>query len=158
MAILAARFAQLGFDEDRDLSAQRSARFLCQTVDLAEDVVGEVNASEPYNQPIKIFGEAKAPRRRRPKNLRAEIIELVRRLKKLQAEARHLGLFAEDRELLSCPNCGLEEDVAIDGRLLVTAEGNRRCDTGLRFARVTKRGGWWRCPNCKSVVKEPGAP
>lgn len=126
---------------------------------------------EPYNQPIKIFGEsararlaelggsdakAVAPRRRRPKDLRAEIIELVRRLKKLQAAARKLGLFAEDRELLTCPRCRLQEDVAIDGRLLVTLPGNRRCDTGLRFTQVLRRGDWWRCPHCRSVFKAAG--
>lgn len=127
--------------------------------------------SEPYNQPIKLYGEsvrtrlvdlggsnpkAKAPRRRRPKNLRAEIILLVRRLKKLQAAARKLGLFAEDRELLTCPRCRLQEDVAIEGRLLVTLPGNRRCDTGLRFTQVLRRGDWWRCPHCKSVFKAAG--
>ena len=92
--------------------------------------------------------------RSRSKRLSVELVSLARKLKKVQAAARKLGLFVEDRELLTCPRCGLEEDVAFDGRLLVTVPGNRRCDTGLRFARATKRGDWWRCPKCKSVLKE----
>lgn len=121
----------------------------------------------PYNQPIKFFGEPvlikkqgperKTPRRRRsrPGGLRAELIALARQLKKVQAAARTLGLFAEDRELLTCPRCGLQEDVAIDGRLIVTVQGDRHCDTGLRFSPVSRRGDWWCCPNCKAVLKEP---
>jgi uncharacterized C2H2 Zn-finger protein len=92
--------------------------------------------------------------RSRSKRLSVELVSLARKLKKVQAAARKLGLFVEDRELLTCPRCGLEEDVAFDGRLFVTVPGNRRCDTGLRFARVTKRGEWWRCPKCGSVLKE----
>ena len=132
---------------------------------------------EPYNQPIKIYGESgpraaaaalrlaalggtqpklKAPRRRRSKDLGPRLIALVRRLKKIQAAARKLGLFVEDRELLTCPRCGLQEDIAIDGRLLVTVSADRHCDTGLRFTRVMRRGDWWRCPNCKSVLKAAG--
>lgn len=93
--------------------------------------------------------------RSRSKRLSVELISLARKLKKAQAAARKLGLFVEDRELLTCPRCGLQEDVAVDGRLLVTGSGNRRCDTGLRFTQVMKRGGWWRCPSCKSVLKSP---
>lgn len=92
---------------------------------------------------------------RRPEELRTRTLVLLRKLKKALAEARRLGLFVEDRELLACPRCGLQEDVAIDGRLLVTVPGNRKCDTGLRFTRVEKQGNWWRCPHCKSVVKGP---
>lgn len=29
-------------------------------------------------------------------------------------------------------------------------------DPAFPFIRVTKRGGWWRCPNCKTVLKGPG--
>ena len=65
--------------------------------------------------------------------LSAGLIKLVRELKSLKAAARKLGLFAEDRELLTCPRCGLQEDVDIRGMLLVTAPGNRHCDTGLRL-------------------------
>ena len=98
----------------------------------------------------------KAPRRRRlSRDLDARLVELVGQLRKIQAVARKLGLFAEDRELLTCHHCGLQEDIAIDGRLLVTVPGSRRCDTGLRFARVMRRSDWWRCPKCKSALKEP---
>lgn len=112
---------------------------------------------EPYNQPIKIYGVPDPERkpRTRAKGLRGELLELVRKIKKFQDIARKLGLFIEDRELLTCPRCGLQEDIAIDGRLLVAAPGNRGCDTGLRFAQVRTRGSWWRCPNCKTVLKEP---
>jgi hypothetical protein len=112
---------------------------------------------EPFNQPIKIYGVPDPERKPGPRGkvLRAELIELVRKIKRFQVIARRLGLFVEDRELLTCPSCGLQEDIAIDGRLLVAAPGNRGCDTGLRFNRVKTRGSWWRCPNCKTVLKEP---
>ena len=43
---------------------------------------------------------------------------LAGKLAVLQAEARALGLFANDRELLGCPRCGLLEDVTITGLLI----------------------------------------
>ena len=44
---------------------------------------------------------------------------LTRQLEQVKAQARALGIFTDDRELLECPNCGLLEDVTAKG-LLVT--------------------------------------
>ncbi len=91
--------------------------------------------------------------RRRVKGISKELHRLVRELQKLKAEAKKLGMFAEDRDWISCPKCGLEEDVACGGMLLVTAPGNRSVDTGLRFKLVKKGGDLWRCPGCGFVQK-----
>ena len=86
--------------------------------------------------------------------------ELIRKLKPLvaqvtalQAQARAIGLFANDRELLECPRCGLKEDVTCDGRLITyrgTAFGE---DLGLRFEELADQG--FRCPTCRQIVREP---
>ncbi len=78
---------------------------------------------------------------------------LARAIVKIKAEAKKLGLFAEDRDTIACPRCGLEEDVACGGKLLVTAPANREIDTGLRFTLVKKDGDMWRCPGCELVMK-----
>lgn len=57
----------------------------------------------------------------------------VERLEELKARARELGIFTHDRGLLSCPKCGLIEDVHIDGRLATCWPDRLGCDTGLRF-------------------------
>jgi hypothetical protein len=39
---------------------------------------------------------------------------LTRQLAQVKAQARALGIFTNDRELLECPNCGLLEDVTAE--------------------------------------------
>lgn len=83
---------------------------------------------------------------------RNNIRELATRLAALQEQARSLGLFPGDRELLECPKCGLMEDVLMGGKLITyhpDAEGE---DTGLRFEELAE--GKFRCPSCGSIVKE----
>jgi hypothetical protein len=46
------------------------------------------------------------------------IVSAVRELIALQQQARTLGLFTDDRELLACPVCGLLEDVTSMGLLI----------------------------------------
>lgn len=89
----------------------------------------------------------------RKKGLSKEMHRLARAIVKIKAEAKKLGLFAEDRDLIDCPRCGLEEDVACGGKLLVTAPANRGIDTGLRFTLVRKDGDLWRCPGCGLDIK-----
>ncbi|HLE16916.1 MAG TPA: hypothetical protein VI728_01380 [Syntrophales bacterium] len=48
-----------------------------------------------------------------------DLIELFRHLEKVKQQARALGIFTDDRELLACPSCGLLEDVTAE-ELLVT--------------------------------------
>ena len=48
---------------------------------------------------------------------RNNISELAKRLFAVQEQARSLGLFAGDRELLECRKCGLLEDVTATDNL-----------------------------------------
>ena len=83
------------------------------------------------------------------KNLRP----LVKELRKLQEQGRALGLSVENRDLLDCPKCRLEEDVLIGGKLIVTRPRSRNQDTGLRFKAVDKSEVRFRCPACRSIFK-----
>jgi len=80
---------------------------------------------------------------------------LASQLAAIRKQARALGLFVEDRELLACPHCGLHEDVAADGRLLTCRDGDAVADSGLRFKQVG--GGKFRCPSCRRLVSVPAA-
>jgi hypothetical protein len=82
----------------------------------------------------------------------ATIIPLVEQLAAVQKQAKALGLFTNDRELLECPHCGLMEDVAINGLLITYREPDLGQDTGLRFKKVKKQT--FRCPSCKGLVTE----
>ncbi len=74
---------------------------------------------------------------------------LLRSLVALRAQALALGVFAEDRELLECPKCGLGEDVLSDGRL-VTYRSVAVMDTGLRF--IEASDGCFTCPSCGTEI------
>ena len=63
---------------------------------------------------------------------------LAARLVSLQKRAKALGVFANDRELLECPRCGLMEDVT---------------STGLRFVQLADD--IFRCPSCSQRVEVP---
>ena len=71
----------------------------------------------------------------------------------LQAKAKALGLFANERELLECPACGLMENVAAAGGGLFTCHPESLDDdTGLRFEELASdRFG---CPECGATVYE----
>ncbi|MBI5243370.1 MAG: hypothetical protein HY922_06735 [Elusimicrobia bacterium] len=81
---------------------------------------------------------------------------LFQGLAKAKKAAAKLGIFTEERELLTCPKCELQEDVAMTGLLFVTVPSDRDHDTGLRFKKVKRRPGFWRCPACGSEFPEPG--
>lgn len=68
----------------------------------------------------------------------------------LQKQARELGLFANDRELLDCATCGLLEDVAFGGYLITYRSAGSNEDTGLRFEELAD--GSFRCPACRAIV------
>ena len=78
------------------------------------------------------------------------MIEQVVALKKTM---KSVGLFTDDRELLECPKCGLHEDVALGGRLIVTRRNNRKRDSGLRFKELDQREEWFACPGCNCRIK-----
>ena len=63
----------------------------------------------------------------------ADSDDLAAGLQELKKQAQALGIFTGDRELLSCPGCGLKEKVAFDGVLFTCLDTARDVDTGLRF-------------------------
>ena len=77
---------------------------------------------------------------------------LARQLEQVKAQARSLGLFTDDRELLECPNCGVLEDVTAKG-LLVTypRDSVDLKDCGLRFCPVDETH--FACPKCGTRIK-----
>lgn len=82
-----------------------------------------------------------------------KLFEATKQLVKVKEEAKALGLFVDDRELLECPKCGLKEDIDINGRLFTVFEKVPNKDTGLRFKKV-KSSKTFRCPNCEKTVSE----
>jgi hypothetical protein len=77
--------------------------------------------------------------------------QLAAEVARLQAKARELGLFANDRELLECPGCRLMENVASDGRLFTCRWEALEDDTGLRFTELSRNR--FRCPACGAEVR-----
>jgi hypothetical protein len=84
-----------------------------------------------------------------------KIHALAKKIEQIKGQQRRLGFFCHDRELLSCSRCGLEEDVACEGLLIVINRTNRDADTGLRFAAVDEEKGLYRCPGCGKDVRVP---
>lgn len=80
------------------------------------------------------------------------IRELTSQVAALQEQARSLGLFPGDRELLDCPKCGLLEDVLMGGKLITYHTGAEGEDTGLRFEELGEIK--FRCPACGAIVEE----
>lgn len=80
------------------------------------------------------------------------LYELASRLHSLKKQAKALGMFTDDRDLLECPGCGLKEDVTGQG-ILVTFKGDYTgVDTGLRFPEPDEDGVSC-CPGCGGEVK-----
>lgn len=104
----------------------------------------------------------KTPKRKTPKPMtRNKVIALadqitpfIEKLRKIQEQARALGIFPNDRELLVCPRCGLSENVLADGRLITFREPNYNDDTGLRFIEPQPEGGPFICPECGDEARE----
>lgn len=80
------------------------------------------------------------------------IRKLARRVATLQAEDKELGLFTDDRELLTCPKCGLMEDVRIDGGLFTCRADDANADTGSRFVAADESERRFRCPACGTEI------
>lgn len=82
------------------------------------------------------------------------VAPLVRQLQAVQEQARCLGLFPNDRDLLAFPNCGLTEDVLASGQLITCVDVGQR-DTGLRFVESATEDGAFECPACGAEVRAP---
>ncbi len=80
------------------------------------------------------------------------LIAAVRQLKQAKQQARALGIFTDDRELLECPSCGLLEDVTAEGVLVTYPNTSEEVnDSGLRFIPVDESS--FACPSCGTKVK-----
>ncbi|MCU0858155.1 MAG: hypothetical protein MUC65_07120 [Pontiellaceae bacterium] len=86
-------------------------------------------------------------------SLCATIKPLAQQLAAVQKQADAMGLFANDRELLECSQCGLMEDVTHSGLLITCRESAIAQDTGLRFTKESDQT--FRCPSCGALVTEP---
>ena len=80
------------------------------------------------------------------------VAPLVRQLQAVQEQARRLGLFPNDRDLLACPNCGLTEDVLASGQLITNVAPGQP-DTGLRFIEPTEDDAPFVCPACGAAAR-----
>ena len=90
--------------------------------------------------------------RRQPRSVPRELVELSRKLAKVKAQARMLGIFTDDRELLECPNCGLLEDVTAKGLLVTYPKDSVDLkDCGLRLRPVDETR--FACPKCGTRIK-----
>lgn len=86
-------------------------------------------------------------------SLIAAIAPLAKQIAAIRQQMHALGVFANERELLDCPHCGLREDVLISGQLITYRESGFHQDTGLRFEELTT--GTFRCPSCGQTVRDP---
>lgn len=83
--------------------------------------------------------------------LDTDLAQMYEKLNELQTHAASLGLFANDRELLVCPSCGLQEDVTIEGMLIThDFESPDASDSGLRF--TERQDGHFSCPRCSAKI------
>ena len=79
------------------------------------------------------------------------LIDLCKELRRIKSHAEALGIFTNDRELLTCSKCGLQEDVQADGRLTTFDKDSEDfTDSGLRF--VETGNGQFSCPRCKALI------
>jgi len=94
-------------------------------------------------------------KKKKSSNKKPSFNDLVKTIGNLFLETQKIaelhGLFPNHRELLEC-QCGLEEDVTMEGGLIVCRKGAEGVDVGLRFPEPNKRGKS-RCPCCDRVVK-----
>lgn len=80
-----------------------------------------------------------------------KILALAKQLKALRDQSLELGLFTGDRELLTCPNCRLQEDVVIGGQLITyDSDQPDAVDSGLRFSESDD--GSFVCPRCGTAI------
>jgi hypothetical protein len=91
--------------------------------------------------------------------------QLVLEVQALHKRAEALGMFIDDRELLTCAQCSLTEDVSFESKLytyfrpneteILTGESSPEefvlsVDTGLHFEQVTPEQ--FRCPACGNLI------
>jgi hypothetical protein len=82
---------------------------------------------------------------------------LVGQIQKIKEQQKRLGLFCEDRDLLSCPRCDIEEDVTFEGFLIVLKRSKPDRDIGIRFAAIDEVKGLYKCPGCGKEIVVPAS-
>jgi hypothetical protein len=80
------------------------------------------------------------------------LYSMAEAVNELNLKLTTLGRFDHSRELLSCPACGLFEDVNDKGMLITAESDYPEDDTGLRFTKVNE--GEWECPDCGHLCRE----
>lgn len=81
------------------------------------------------------------------------IKECGERFRELNKWADKHGIFLDDREMLSCSQCGLKEDIAFSGKLFTYKKGDPEFkETGLQFVTLDKRDERFKCPNCNIEI------
>jgi hypothetical protein len=84
--------------------------------------------------------------------LAQKVKPLVEDIVRIQKQAKAVGIFVNDRELLECAGCDLVEDEAFDGSLMTYhRESDDMTDSGLRFEEMDENK--YRCPVCGTVSK-----
>jgi hypothetical protein len=80
------------------------------------------------------------------------LYSMAEAINELNLKLTTLGGFDHSRELLSCPACGLFEEVTDKGMLITAESDYPEDDTGLRFTKVNE--GEWECPDCGHLCRE----
>ncbi len=84
--------------------------------------------------------------------LAQKIKPFVEDIIRIHKQAKSLGIFVNDRELLECTGCDLVEDVAFDGSLMTYhRDSYDMTDSGLRFEEMGDEK--YLCPVCGTVSK-----
>jgi hypothetical protein len=106
----------------------------------------------------------------RPK-IDSTLYQLVLEVQAIHTRAEALGMFIDDRELLTCNQCSLTEDVSFESKLYTYFRPNETniltgeslpeefvlsVDTGLRFEQITPAQ--FRCPSCGNLIDVPPDP
>lgn len=101
-----------------------------------------------YRQPKSrsISGRTQRP------SVSRDLVVRARQLEQVKQQARALGIFTDDRELLECPSCGLLEDVTSEGLLMTYHKESADMENGgLRFSQAGNT--IFECPKCQTKGK-----
>jgi predicted RNA-binding Zn-ribbon protein involved in translation (DUF1610 family) len=102
----------------------------------------------PYRQPKSRAASGRTQRQ----PVSRDLVDLARQLEQVKQQAKALGIFTDDRELLECPSCGLLEDVTAEGLLVTYVKDSADLkDCGLRFRPVDEIS--FECPSCGTKLK-----
>ncbi len=132
---------------------------------LRKIIRGGSISPEFYRKFDKLFaGKSKSDAGEQVKNKRsagreADSLKKEERIYSMAEAINELGLklttsggFDHSRELLSCPACGLLEDVTLEGMLITAESDYPGVDTGLKFTKTGENE--WECPDCGNLCRE----